>query len=79
MNVKTSFFVSLFVLCTGVAHAQYHQINDISYKQSTDAYAKERCKLDVYYPTDKVIENYRSCQFIHSKKAVKDDDAAEIP
>ena len=53
MNVKTSFFVSLFVLCTGVAHAQYQQINDISYKQSTDAYAKERCKLDVYYPTDK--------------------------
>jgi len=45
--------------------AQYKQVNDIPYKefanattnqvpnaQSSDKYAQERCKLDVYYPTD---------------------------
>ena len=31
---------------------QYQQINDISYTVSDDAYAQERCKLDVYYPVD---------------------------
>ena len=28
-------------------------MNDIAYSQEDNAYAKERCKLDVYYPTDK--------------------------
>lgn len=32
--------------------AQYRQVNDIAYSSSDDAYARERCKLDVYYPTD---------------------------
>ena len=27
-------------------------MNDILYTASSDAYAQERCKLDVYYPTD---------------------------
>ena len=31
---------------------QYLQVNDIPYTESADAYARERCKLDVYYPTD---------------------------
>jgi acetyl esterase/lipase len=31
-------------------HQQYQQVNDIPYTESTDAYAQERCKLDVYYP-----------------------------
>lgn len=30
----------------------YKQVNDLSYTLSDDAYAKERCKLDVYYPCD---------------------------
>ena len=33
--------------------AQYNRVNDIAYSQEDNAYAKERCKLDVYYPTDK--------------------------
>lgn len=32
----------------------YNYLKDISYADETDAYRKERCKLDVYYPdTDK--------------------------
>ena len=31
---------------------QYQQVNDIPYTTSSDAYAQERCKLDVYYPTN---------------------------
>jgi len=31
---------------------QYQQVNDIPYSESADAYAQERCKLDVYYPTN---------------------------
>lgn len=42
----------VLLLCTFIAKAQYQQMNDIPYTESTDAYAKERCKLDVYYPTD---------------------------
>ena len=44
--------LTLFLLCTGVARAQYKQVNDIRYTESNDPYAQERCKLDVYYPTD---------------------------
>ncbi|MCF0181821.1 MAG: alpha/beta hydrolase [Muribaculaceae bacterium] len=29
---------------------EYSQANDIAYSPSLDAYAQERCKLDVYYP-----------------------------
>lgn len=35
------------------ALAQYTQVNDIPYVKEGNAYALERCKLDVYYPTDK--------------------------
>lgn len=44
-------FVLALLWCTG-AGAQYHQVNDISYTESADSYAQERCKLDVYYPAD---------------------------
>ena len=47
------FFLLFLVLCASiVANAQYNRVNDISYATSTDAYAQERCKLDVYYPTE---------------------------
>ena len=35
------------------AQNQYEQVNDITYTQSTDPYAQERCKLDVYYPANR--------------------------
>lgn len=42
------------VLFVGIiaASAQYRQVNDILYASSEDAYVRERCKLDVYYPTE---------------------------
>ena len=52
MKMKLSFGAVLALLfCATVARAQYQQVNDIPYTESADAYAKERCKLDVYYPT----------------------------
>ena len=45
-----------FVLCIVTVQAQrqqYQQVNDIAYTESSDTYARERCKLDVYYPTDR--------------------------
>ena len=33
--------------------AQYKRVNDIPYRDNAQGYAAERCKLDVYYPTDK--------------------------
>jgi acetyl esterase/lipase len=52
--MRIRYFISFFMLllCTSVTRAQYQQVNDISYTESTDEYAKERCKLDVYYPTN---------------------------
>ena len=35
------------------ASAQYQTVKDIPYVSGGNQYAKERCKLDVYYPTDK--------------------------
>ena len=47
------FFLLFLVLCATIAaNAQYNRVNDISYATSADAYAQERCKLDVYYPTE---------------------------
>lgn len=40
----------LFALACLNAQAQYAWQRDISYATSDNAYAKERCKLDVYYP-----------------------------
>ena len=40
------------LLSTSIARSQYQQVNDIPYTESTDAYAQERCKLDVYYSTE---------------------------
>ena len=53
MNVKCTYLVFVLLLLPAIVKAQYQQVNDISYTESTDAYAKERCKLDVYYPTDR--------------------------
>ena len=42
----------LLWMLPAITMAQYKQENDITYTESSDAYAKERCKLDVYYPTE---------------------------
>ena len=53
MNNKNIFLTLAFLLYASLTMAQYQQVNDISYTESTDAYAQERCKLDVYYPTNR--------------------------
>lgn len=40
------------VLTIGVRAQNYKQENDISYTVKTDAYSRERLKLDVYYPEE---------------------------
>ena len=53
MKTKKTFgFVLAFMLCATMARAQYQQVNDIPYTESKDAYAQQRCKLDVYYSKD---------------------------
>jgi len=50
--MKKLLLFTLVQLLTLVAWAQdYRMVSDISYTQKTDAYAQERLKLDVYYPT----------------------------
>lgn len=54
MNIlRNTLTLLLLVLCCLGAQAQYQQVNDIPYAEpSANAYAQERCKLDVYYPTE---------------------------
>lgn len=52
--MKKIFILLTLLANTFVTFAQYNRINDISYApNASNPYAKERCKLDVYYPTDK--------------------------
>jgi hypothetical protein len=50
---KSILTLSLLFMGIVSSFAQYKRVNDIAYSQEDNAYAKERCKLDVYYPTDK--------------------------
>ena len=50
---KSILTLSLLIMSTLSIFAQYNRVNDIAYSQEDNTYAKERCKLDVYYPTDK--------------------------
>ena len=50
---KSILTFSLLIMGIASVFAQYNRVNDIVYSQEDNAYAKERCKLDVYYPTDK--------------------------
>ncbi|MBP5367653.1 MAG: alpha/beta hydrolase [Bacteroidales bacterium] len=46
-----TFLISLIIIAFGLtANAQYQTVKDIPYAPSGNQYAKERCKLDVYYP-----------------------------
>ena len=40
----------LCLTATGLSAQDYKQVNDIGYTHKTDAYSRERLKLDVYYP-----------------------------
>ena len=52
--MKKSLILALVILvCCMSANAQYQTVKDIPYVSGGNQYAKERCKLDVYYPTDK--------------------------
>ncbi len=53
MKIQGITLIFVLLLCTAIARAQYQQVNDIPYTESTDPYAQERCKLDVYYPTNR--------------------------
>ena len=52
MTYKSYFLILALLLCTTIARAQYNQVNDIPYREAAEGYAQERCKLDVYYPTN---------------------------
>jgi gluconolactonase len=52
MTYKSYFLILALLLCTTIARAQYNQVNDIPYRDAAEGYAQERCKLDVYYPTN---------------------------
>ena len=56
-----------FLCCSATLRAQsvdYVQRTDISYRPAaTDAYAAERCKLDLYYPTDST--GYATIVYFH--------------
>ena len=46
-------------LSAGAQEVSYKLLKDISYKQSSDTYVQERCKLDIYYP-----ENLTDCPVV---------------
>lgn len=40
----------LVCVCSSVNATEYRWLQDVSYYSGDDAYANERCKLDIYYP-----------------------------
>ena len=52
MTYKSYFLILALLFCKTIARAQYNQVNDIPYRDAAQGYALERCKLDVYYPTN---------------------------
>lgn len=50
--MKRLTFAVFFSLSVLLSYAQYNRVNDIPYTTGGNAYATERCKLDIYYPTD---------------------------
>jgi len=52
MTYKSYFLILTLLFCTTIARAQYNQVNNIPYRDAAKGYAQERCKLDVYYPTN---------------------------
>ena len=52
MTYRSYFLILALLRCTIIARAQYNQVNDIPYRDAAEGYAQERCKFDVYYPTN---------------------------
>jgi len=52
LKITTILTLILLPMMSQAQRQQYQQVNDIPYTVSSDAYAQERCKLDVYYPED---------------------------
>ena len=50
LKITTILALMLLPMISQAQRQQYQQVNDIPYTASSDAYAQERCKLDVYYP-----------------------------
>lgn len=53
--MKRLSFILLAMLLGSIAWGtplKYTEVHDIPYKESEEAYVKERCKLDIYYPED---------------------------
>jgi len=59
MKRKLPILLLLMLVCMSMNAQNYKQENNISYTKKTEAYAKERLKLDVYYP-----ENSKDCPVI---------------
>lgn len=59
--------LTLSIVFMGISHsfAQYQRVNDIPYVTQGNKYATERCKLDVYYPTDKKDVPVVVCLILH--------------
>lgn len=49
---RITLILALLLTAIAASAQQYLTLTDIPYSKDTDAYAQERCKLDVYYPTD---------------------------
>lgn len=54
------FFALLFVVHV---HAQYKIVENIAYRTTGNPYALERCKVDLYYPTD--VKDYATVVWFH--------------
>ncbi len=58
--MKRTFLLLFVILCSTISYAQmemkdrhtYTTVENIPYHQGVNDYATERCKLDLYYPTD---------------------------
>ena len=51
-NRKVTSFLLLILNCLPLCSQTYKQVNDISYTNKIDSYAKERLKLDIYFPEE---------------------------
>ena len=53
--MKRVILIMMAMLVCGIAFAEelkYAAVYDIPYRKMENAYASERCKLDIYYPED---------------------------
>ncbi|RHJ92409.1 alpha/beta hydrolase [Parabacteroides bouchesdurhonensis] len=62
---KTSLFLFCLFICSILTaqNLDYQIIENISYTESEDTYAMERCKLDVYYPQNQ--KDYSTVVWFH--------------